>query len=420
MKNNAIKYLFFLVLIGLVACQEENYENPAKRRAKFFNDFQATLHSAEKGWIMHYFASPQSPGYNLFLDFLDNSQVIIGGQTPYPSFEYKEFQSQYGLTIANGPILNFITYNEILHSFADPDITRDSEGDFEFVIVDFTEDWIQLRGKRTDAMIQMMKVPKDQSGKEYIIQADEMKSTLFHRQIPYLYLEVDEKLYRFAGGFSSVFQITELNNDTVAVQVIPFVATLDGFRLYAPFNVNGKSVQEFRVNSDKTYLFAVEDSSIRMREMPFLSFFLDPSTWLSGVSWRLDDENLGTNFAVAYQKVVEACKNVFNEEFNYFFFTFRPDRNSQTLSFLSGNRYSGTFDLEITLKENTEEVIFVNKATMDRNGEIYLENISGFQEILNLLFNSSFIVKTELPLCPTILKLTSVSDPKNCFQIKIE
>jgi hypothetical protein len=419
MKNNFAKYLFFLVLIFLVACQEESFENPAARKVKFFNDFQTTLLHAESGWIMQYFASPQSAGYNFFLDFLDNSQVIIGGQTPATAFEYEESESQYGLTVENGPILNFITYNGILHPFAEPDRTRGSEGDFEFVIVDFTDEFIQLRGKKTDAVIQMIKLPLTSSGKEYVIQADEMKSTLFHPQIPYIYLEVDEKKYSFAGGFSSVFQIVELDNGTADVQTIPFVATPDGFRLYTSFNANGKNVQEFRVNPEKTELFAIENSAVRMRGIPFLPFFLEDSTWLSGISWRLDSENLGADFGVAYRMVVEGVKNEFNEEFNYFFFTFRSDRDSQTLSFLSGNRYSGTFDLKITLKNDTEEVVFVNKATMDRNGEVYLDKIFGFQEMLNLLFDDSFTVTAEVPLCPTVLKLTSIANPKNWFQIKI-
>jgi hypothetical protein len=419
---NKITVLFLFV--ALLACREEAYENvfdeaPSERRKEFFDKLQSTLSSTEEGWIMQYFPTVKSPGYNLFADFDDAYEVVLGANNQLSANVYAEYKSRYGITVENGPVLSFVTYNELLHPFTDPDIPSATGGDFEFRVIDVTENLIKLIGKRNETEIWLNRLAGNTTGKEYILQSDAMKNFLFSQGTPSLYLETADKTFSLSDGYTSILTIKDLDVDTAAVENIAYVATPTGLRLYKPLEAGDLKLQEFRINADKSALVCPDADARIVAKSHLLDFFFDSFVVTFPNSWKIDKNNLKGIFVEVYTQIVDNCKSKYNEDFDNFFFVYKMSRRMMTLSFKSG-KYEGAFDFGIALKEGTtNEIVFTYKGSADTNGNVYLRNIPGFDVLINNLIDGSYKVDEESSLSLTSIKLINVSNPDNGIRLSL-
>jgi hypothetical protein len=410
------------LLAALSACENQGYEDvfdkpPVERRKEFFDQLQSTLVAPGKAWVMQYFITPESPGYNFYADFKLSGEVKMGAKNTRTANIYKEYTSRYGLSIENGPALIFSTYNEILHTYSDPDISQSIAGDFEFVVLDLTDDLIKLKGKKSGSEVWLNRLAANTTGEEYIQQSDVLKNFLFPIGGPDFILEAAGKTYSFTEGYTSIFKIKESGVDTLIE--LPYITTPTGFRLYKPLEIGEMKIQNFQLSSDKNKLLCTDkDANVELTIANGVAgFFINSLSASLTNSWKVDKDNLGGAFAAAYSQIVDNCKAKYNEDFDSFFFTYKPARRNLTLSFKSG-KYEGAFNFDIALKEGTaNQIVFTNKNAADTNGNVYLKNISGFDTFLNELSNGNYIITTESPLSMSTVKLVSVSNPDNCFRL---
>jgi hypothetical protein len=413
------KVLILILLAITVSCQNEGYdpvfdEKPAERSKLFIEQFQGMLATPEKGWIIQYFPTETSQGYNLYARFDTSGEVVLGAKNLRTGNVYKEYTSRYGLTFDVGPMLNFVTYNENLHPFSDPDLDWSAMGDFEFSILDVSDNLIRLKGKKSQTDIWMIRLDANTSGEEYILRSEAVKNYLFVKGSPTLNLNTGNKTYSFSDGYTSMFKIIEASGDTTSVSYIP---TLDGFRLYQPLETGDDvKIRTFQLNEDKSRLICT-DLDIPLTVPPVTDFFINSQYPSFSNTWNVDKNRLGGTFAAIHAQIVENCKSKYKEEFKGFFFIYKLSHKSLTLSFKSGSRYEGTFDFDLLEEPSGEQIVFKDKGTMDDNGSFYLNNVPGFDRFLLELQNGNYTISTEYPVGFAVIKIVSVSNPDNWFEL---
>lgn len=151
-------------------------ESPSLRMQAMLDDTKATLESSVYGWALDYYpdAYMQYGGYAYTIKF-DGSHATVGAEMKPGEFH----TSLYKLTDDSGPVLSFDSYNDLMHYFATPDSEhpRGYDGDFEFILLNVTDDLITLRGKRTGNTMYMHRL--ERPADEYLADVVEMARDIF-------------------------------------------------------------------------------------------------------------------------------------------------------------------------------------------------------------------------------------------------
>ncbi|MDR2691011.1 MAG: DUF4302 domain-containing protein [Dysgonamonadaceae bacterium] len=431
-KNSPVYFLLSGLIFISASCvrtEEDLFEESAALR---INRAVATageiLLSAGNGWVMEYFPTNDSPGVTFLVKFNQNGMAVVAAKNEYTP-QYTESEGTWDVIDDTGPVLTFDTYIDVLHLFSDPasglgkGLGAGLEGDYEFIIMNASGETITLKGKKRGTDIRMYRLPGETpEWNDYFDSLDEMNITLFNQNASLL-LSAGSASYTLSGGISHIFDAVP-QNAAAGSEEIPFIVTNSGIRLAQPFKAGNLSVQTFKLSDDKSYLYAVENQDIRITNpTSFFPFFLDENNWTpAGLTWTVDTTALGGAFQTACAKVVSGCKTVYKEDFGSFFFKYKTNRRSKTLSFKSGTgkygTYEGAFDFDI--RELGEgKVIFTDKGTADVNAGLYKKNIDGFGEILALITSGAFTVTTDKPLSMSVLKFTSVDNPANWFTLSL-
>lgn len=150
MKMNKFALIALTALLSLTSClkdQADVFEQPASQRmTDYLADVRSLLKGSEKGWLLSYCPGKSDPTSYFVLNFTDQKVTAIHQNKPETSAT-----STYALVTDDGAVLTFDTYNTVLHYYATPDSRHYQArgGDFEFDILDVTDDRITLRGKRS-------------------------------------------------------------------------------------------------------------------------------------------------------------------------------------------------------------------------------------------------------------------------------
>ena len=151
-------------------------ESPSLRMQAMLDDAKATLVSAPHGWALDYYPDSylQYGGYAYTVKF-DASRATVGAEMKPGEFH----TSLYRLHDDNGPVLSFDSYNDLMHYFATPDSDHPHayDGDFEFILMNVTDELITLRGKRTGNTMYMHRL--DRSAEDYLDDVVEMARDIF-------------------------------------------------------------------------------------------------------------------------------------------------------------------------------------------------------------------------------------------------
>ncbi|MBD5267842.1 MAG: DUF4302 domain-containing protein [Bacteroides sp.] len=157
--------------------QDDKFDDsPSLRMQAMLDNAKATLTAAEYGWALDYYPDSylQYGGYAYTIKF-DGSHATVGAEMKPGEFH----SSLYKLTDDSGPVLSFDSYNDLMHYFATPDSEHPHayDGDFEFILLNVTDDLITLRGKRTGNTMYMRRLecPAD----EYLVDVVEMARDIF-------------------------------------------------------------------------------------------------------------------------------------------------------------------------------------------------------------------------------------------------
>lgn len=228
-------------------------ESSSVRLQKYLNEAKSTLVNSEDGWIFDYFPNRELSygGFVYILKFTDNNVTVRS-----ELFPEKVETSLYKLTDDNGPMISFDSYNDMLHYFATPSSGEyeAKDGDFEFIIQDFTDDLITLRGKRTGNVMYMHRFSGD--AETYIAEAAKVSDsqivslltgTIGGNNVDCV-MDIDTHYMEFSWGDGE---------DETAGEF--FMSIPNGIRFIKPVNVNGTEISEMDYvynEADKTATYS--------------------------------------------------------------------------------------------------------------------------------------------------------------------
>ena len=209
---------------------------------------QELLVGAENGWILEYY--PQSKqeygGYCMTVKF-DGLNVTAASEiTGDPTYTVS---SLYSLKSDVGPTLNFDSYNDILHYFADPDksegagLGKGYEGDYEFTIMSHTDNEIVLQGKKTKNRMHMYKL--EESSESYLSKV----LAITNAMLP----QITE--FKTTVGGMQVSVLPENRQITIqtdeGIQTKAYIYTDQGIRLYEAMDINGTELTDIAWATDQ-------------------------------------------------------------------------------------------------------------------------------------------------------------------------
>lgn len=165
-----------LVMFLMASCTKEPFEGerPDARLGRLLDEYSTLLQSADNGWIGYLFPSAGG-GYTFKFTFDDQNRVKMYAALgdDYASVAQ---ESSYRLSAYQVITLLFDSYN-YLHLLSDPDpsvfggvIAFGYESDFEFSIIDVSQDTIRLLGNNFGSELLLIRATSSQ-GDDYIKRA---------------------------------------------------------------------------------------------------------------------------------------------------------------------------------------------------------------------------------------------------------
>lgn len=243
-----MKKIFNLLALAVLAlaaqsCLHDDTElfdkSAAERIQESVDDTKALLASSPNGWLMHYYTGEDytNGGYNMLMRFTESTAYISSDIAPADSVSH----SSWDVKKDQGVVISIDTYNEILHSLANPSTSAidGQEADYEFVVLRATEDSIFVRGKKWKNKMVMTRLADDFSWTDYLQKTRDVLGALKSR-----YKTDDATLVKFSTGSRHLY----FGDDATGK---PFYATPEGLTIVdSPYELGSKAVEKIAVNAE--------------------------------------------------------------------------------------------------------------------------------------------------------------------------
>lgn len=227
MKRNIIKFALVIFTVASIntGCKNEEDDLFDKSAAQRMNEYVATytdnLISAKNGWVMEYFL-PENPGNLICAKFNRDQSVVASSFLPDNPDKLCQETSVWEVIADKGPVLSFITYNQCIHFYADPQKEpegRGYEGDYEFSIIncDKNAESTLLKGKKNQIYVNLLKLPEGVSQEEYLNDIRAFRNSIMSEDAPNEnMLTVDDSLFYIQDIASGSPNFYRANGDAVA------------------------------------------------------------------------------------------------------------------------------------------------------------------------------------------------------------
>lgn len=409
-------FLFLVISVSITGClkeQENLFSEPAAVRLNHTIELiDSSLTQAPNGWVMQYFATSESPGYSLLVRFNLNGEVVVASNSELVQNKYTEARSLYNVIGDNGPVITFNTFNDVLHIFSnpvDPDGTGLS-GDYEFVVLDYSDSIMHLKGKKGGTDILLQKIPEGFSWIEYFDGLNQMDDKVFGDEP--LYFITGNDIYVASNGASHIFEMQSF--ETGDVTEIPFIVTTDGLKFYTEFTAsNDKKVQTFYLSGDGTKLISSEDKN---------TYFIgDDLNWYfenSHETFALDTNRMSDHFR---QPVRDLCRQM-NETYNgkrnidFLAISYKAGFGSSFYFATTPTITIANFGIELILDDASTDMITIKKVdgVYDSNGALFISNIGAIDAVWQELAGTYQLTST---LSRKEIKFVDIKDATRFFVV---
>lgn len=227
---------------------EEVFEDSPSARLSAYNDgLHKVLCDGDGTWIMEYYpgANQMYGGYTYIMNFAEKEVTVKG------ELSDKSATSLYKFAADNGPVISFDSYNEVFHHFSTPSSSKYEAygGDFEFTIVNFTDDEVILKGKRTGNRYTMRRAEAGFKADEYLAGINALKNSFKAPAIEGMIgdLAVTGSIdlsKRTIHIFYPSGEVDEDGEEILTDLSSAFIITPEGFHMYNPIEVNGYTIRD--------------------------------------------------------------------------------------------------------------------------------------------------------------------------------
>jgi len=245
----------------LVSCSQEEEavygkgNSYAKRTGETSTEYVNLLEGATNGWLLSMYVGTgqQYGGYNYILKFHQGKVTALSEATT------EEDTSLYTLNFSEKSILTFDTYNKVLHQFVEPSalFPEGKIGDNQLVIQSYENGVFTLKGQRSNNLMTLRKLEGEATA--YLTKIRERQS-LF---------KVSDAYPVTINGKEVDFELQPSNRQFIAREGTTmikkaYIYTENGFKLYEPITIAGKTFSEFTLSADNSEITA-DDASIKTR-----------------------------------------------------------------------------------------------------------------------------------------------------------
>lgn len=414
---------------SFTACTNEEDDifeaSPADRLNQAIEDYTKLLCKPANGWAMQYFADNENEGgYTFLMKFNDNTSVTIGGNNQWIGNTYKEETSMFEMIADNGPVLTFNTYNDVFHIFSTPeDLPSTSEneagyghrGDYEFIVMDATDELITLKGKKTGIRVLMTPLADDADWSTYLNDLKAKARSLFNDKFDPLILDLGEKSFVVSKASTGVFNMYPEGGDAITETVLyPYLINPDGIRFYKEVEETG--VQQLYFNEEGSFsIEGVEGSCLRQSKA--LNAIFMTRTY----GWRLTVDKANGAFATALQNIADETKAKLKRNFNSIDFVYYANENTYALSFRNSGTSAAAYIYGTETAGDDGVSMKFNYSTTEgnTNGKNRLRDIPALTAFINMLNSSDLTMSTDNPLAPASVKFTSKANENDYFVVTL-
>lgn len=428
------KYLIYAMSLllagsGFSSCTNEEDDifeaSPADRLNQAQEEYTKLLCKPANGWAMQYFADNDNEGgYTFLMKFRDNTSVTIAGNNQWIGNTYKEETSMYELISDNGPVLTFNTFNDVFHIFSTPEdlpSTSDNEagyghrGDYEFIVMDATDELITLKGKKTGIRVLMTPLADDVDWATYLNDLKAKARALFNDKFDPLILDLGEKRFVVSKASTGIFNMYPEGGDAITETVLyPYLINPDGIRFNKEVEETG--VQQLYFNEEGSFsIDGVEGSCLRQSKT------LNAIFMTRTFGWRLTAERANGIFASILGDIVTETKDKLKRNFNSIDFVYYANEDTYALSFRnSGTSAAAYIYGNETANEDGVSLKFNYSTTEgNTNGKTRLRDIPALTTFINTLNSTDFTLTTDNPLAPSTIKFTSKANENDYFVVTL-
>jgi hypothetical protein len=272
-------------------------------------------------------------------------------------------------------VITFHTFNNVLHLFSNPVNPSGAglEGDYEFVVTNYSDSLLNLTGKKRGTAIEMRRLPQEMDWKNFFTLIDQMNMNILTDAT--LYLVSGRDTFQVSNGLSQVFELQKSNlSENIFV---PFIVTLEGIKFYEPFEISsGIEVQNFELSPDGTKLVAVENNTVFFAGSSVLDYFVNNQS-----VFVFDTVQTSMHYNQYARQVYSQMAQAYNGRRNidYMGLSFRPNFGNSFTFQTSPTTIVANYRLNYIVVSANELTINRVEGEWDTNGGIFYENIPAIE-----------------------------------------
>lgn len=437
-----ISYLFALLVsfIAFNACTSDvdNYfpESAPERATKTVAEVKKILQEAPNGWRMEYYGDMTYGGYNVLCQFKGDSVQIASekagknheaGLDASGNLISETSLAHYSVNQSMGVVISFDTFNKLFHYFADPKNEDYGEagtgfgGDFEFRVLKYSPDSIQLQGLKHGDRIMLYPMKADMDWASYLKEVENVKN--YMASSSYTLLADNDTLAevtQYGDYHSLIFQYPDSTGEMKAY-AYPYIITPEGYKFYREIEIGGKKFtnfsKDFNDATDERF-YPQGDPSICLETVvpPVVDAFQKGQWFFSASKVSPESEGAWNDFmeaiktaangkeAILYQAMIGTYNNKFgfhawlSSDYLYVELTIRDPNEEGNEIALQYNRNSPT---------NKAAQVFMKSYKLTP----VLKTFSALNNKLRLT------LETDNPRKPTYMKLIQVKKPENVLEL---
>lgn len=437
-----ISYLFALLVsfIAFNACTSDvdNYfpESAPERATKTVAEVKKILQEAPNGWRMEYYGDMIYGGYNVLCQFKGDSVQIASekagknheaGLDASGNLISETSLAHYSVNQSMGVVISFDTFNKLFHYFADPKNEDYGEagtgfgGDFEFRVLKYSPDSIQLQGLKHGDRIMLYPMKADMDWASYLKEVENVKN--YMASSSYTLLADNDTLAevtQYGDYHSLIFQYPDSTGEMKAY-AYPYIITPEGYKFYREIEIGGKKFtnfsKDFNDATDERF-YPQGDPSICLETVvpPVVDAFQKGQWFFSASKVSPESEGAWNDFmeaiktaangkeAILYQAMIGTYNNKFgfhawlSSDYLYVELTIRDPNEEGNEIALQYNRNSPT---------NKAAQVFMKSYKLTP----VLKTFSALNNKLRLT------LETDNPRKPTYMKLIQVKKPENVLEL---
>ncbi len=428
---------FLIAMTAFWACtpdHEDLFDETAAERSineiKRINDL---LVKAPNGWRMEYYGTLTYGGYNVLMAFTDKDSVTVASQRVNTGHhagldtegKCRTATSHFKLEQSMGVVLSLDEYNDVFHYFSNPNnVDGYGEkgsgfgGDFEFRIINASADSIVMRGKKHGDRIRMYPIAADQKWDQLMADIDETEHFMDSRNYTLGGDGYDKWVVAYKQYHSLIFQYRDSLGDLQTVTA-PYVSTTEGFRFYAPIEVEGVTINGVQKGDSRMRYMLSGDSGMWLDSyLPSLAEYL-----YSLGSWFISYENMGPYTQGQWDKFLKGLakkkKKSTQEKWKMEYARFGTYGGKDFGLDIVTNNYKeikvfGSYELN---EDETEIKCLWNGEYGDDGKDFLKDGLLDAQETIYGSFGRTFRIETDNQRDPTYLMLIDINEPDNWYKL---